>query len=117
MLKSSLLLIRALAFSVGVAAQAEPTDDPAKPTDDHDTPARRVPTAPTVTPVEPGSEAHELGGKTYWDIPGCHSYAWMKNHGTWLCAIHGEIQILFDPRHQCCGSNYGSFWHQCAYQI
>lgn len=111
MLKLSLLLASALAFSGGVAAQADPTD----------TETRQVPTKPdepTVAPVEaPDSEAQQLGGPTYWDIGGCHSYSWMKAHGTWLCAIHGEIQIMFDPRHQSCGSLYGSFWHQCAYQI
>jgi len=106
MLKLSLLLgsvfaLSALALSGNTVANAEPTDSEAEergaePTD---------------------SDAQPLGGRTYWDIPGCHTYAWMKNHGTWLCAIHGEIQILFDPRHQSCGNLYGSFWHQCAYQI
>jgi len=102
MLKLSLLLGSVLALSGYAVVSAEPADSDAQERDAEPT----------------GSDAEPLGGRTYWDIPGCHTYAWMKNHGTWLCAIHGEIQIMFDPRHQSCAKDlYGSFWHQCAYQI
>jgi hypothetical protein len=114
MLKLTLLLGSALALSGIAVANAERTDseeaqgDDAQPTDSE---APEHGLEPTDTNAQP------LGAPTYWDIPSCHTYAWMKNHGTWLCAIHGEIQIMFDPRHQSCGKLYGSFWHQCAYQV
>jgi hypothetical protein len=109
MLKLSLLLLGAVALNGNTIANAERPHAP--PTDAGPTDAGPTDAGPT------DSDVQELGAPTYWDLPSCHSYDWMKNHGKWLCAIHGEVQIMFDPRHQSCGSLYGSFWHQCAYQI